>query len=266
MFHHVSGSALLCLYSGLMFLNVNWLMSSVDPVEASLTNMGLGNLTAVTLEPVRIFCPAGTQPKVEQAISDHVHNSLLAGARAQSGLAFPFFTALFKSDDYKQYIMDVFSEMASLGSTLPRGRATFICIHTEEDALEFQSIVPDLWERCMQRSPLPYQPIDPIAIYETSTLFLCRPFFILADDTEGPAPQQCPSVEENKFTTDDPVRVRFANRATYITTFAINAYSQLPITQSATSYIALLNAALGWSIRTAAGQPWSYILFERCRS
>ena len=241
-------------------------MSPVDPVEVSLANMCLGNLTAVTLEPVRIFCPAGTQPKVEQAISDHVHNSLLAGARAQSGITFPFFKALFKSDDYKQDIMDVFSEMASLGSKLPGRRATFICIHTEEDAFEFQSIVPDLWERCIQRSPLHYQPIEPIAFYETNTLFLCRPFFILADDPEGPAPQQCPSVQENEFTTDDPMRVKFANRATYITTFAINAYSQLRVTQSAISYIALLNAALGWGIHTAARQPWSYILFERCRS
>lgn len=241
-------------------------MSPVDPVEVSLANMCLGNLTAVTLEPVRIFCPAGTQPKVEQAISDHVHNSLLARARAQSGIAFPPFKALFKSDDYKQYIMDVFSEMASLGSTLPRGRPTFICIHTEEDALEFQSIVPDLWERCIQTPPLRYQPIDPIAFYETNTLFLCRPFFILADDPEGPAPQQCPSVQANVFTTDDPMRVKFANRATYITTFAINAYSQLPVTQSATSYIALLNAALGWGSHAAAGEPWSYILFERCES
>ena len=240
-------------------------MSSVDPVEVSLTNRDLGNLTAVTLEPLKIICPAESLPAVEMAISDHIHNSFLAREMAQSGITFPPFKALFKSSEYKQYIMDLFGEMASLGPILFQGRPTFICIRSEEDALIYQSVVPDLWELCTQGSPLPYQPIDPIASYKINALFLCRPFFVLSTDTPGAAPGQCPAVHDNVFTYK-PMGTLFANRATYITTFAINAYSHLPVTHRARSYIGLLNAALAWGVHTAAAQPWSYILFERCRS
>ena len=246
-----------------MYPNFNWLMSSVDPIEVSLTDRDLGNLTALALEPLKIICPLESLPRVEWAISDHIHNSLLARERAQSGITIPSFKALFKSNVYKQHIMDLFGEMASLGPILFKGRPTFICIRSEEDALLYQSAVPDLWELCNQLRR--YQPIEPIASYETNTLFLCRPFFILANDNSDPAPQQCPSVQENVF-TNEPGHGIFANRATYITTFAINAYSRLPVTQRATSYIGLLNAALAWSVYTAATEPWCYILFERCRS
>ena len=240
-------------------------MSSVDPVEVSFTNRNLDNLTTVALEPLKILCPIASLRGAQRAVSSHIHNSLLARDTAQSGITFPPFKALFKSNEHRQYITDIFSEMASLGPVPFKGRPTFICIRSEEDALRYQSAVPDLWERCQQSSPLSYQPIDPIASYETNTLFLCRPFFILTDDTPDPAPEQCPIVVENKF-TNAPMLAVFANRATYITTFAINAYSNLPHTQRAPSYIELLNAALAWGINTAATQPWSYLLFERCRS
>ena len=248
-----------------MYLNSNRLTSSIDPVATSLTNRNLGNLTAVALEPLKILCPVDSVSQVERAISNHIHNCLLARDKAKSGVIFPPFNALFKSDEYKQHIADLFNEMASLGPILFKGRPTFICIRSEEDALLYQSAVPDLWEQCTQSSPLPYQPIGPIAVYETNTLFLCRPFFNLADDTTGPAPRQCADVRENMFTYE-PMRAVFANRATYITTFAINAYSNLPLTQRALSYIGLLNAALRWDINFAATEPWTYILFERCRS
>ena len=240
-------------------------MSSVDPVEFSLTDRDLGNLTAVALEPLKIICPEDSLPGIKMAISDHIHNSLLARDSAQSGITFPPFKALFKSNEYKQYIMDLFGEMASLGPKWNKGRPTFICISSEEDASLFQSIVPNLWELCERGSPIFYQPIDPIASYETNTLFLCRPFFVLRADTPGAAPLQCPAVHDNKFTYR-PMGTVFANQATYITTFAINAYSRLPVAQSTRSYITLLNEALAWGVRTAATSPWSYILFERCRS
>lgn len=240
-------------------------MSSVDPVEVSLTNRDLGNLTAVALEPLKILCPVESLPGVEMAISDHIHNSLGAREMAESGITFPPFKALFKSDEYKQYIMDLFKEMASLGPILFKGRPKIICIRSEEDASLYQSVLPDLWELCTEGSPLYYEPIDPIASYETNALFLCRPFFVLPADTPGAAPGHCPAVHDNKFTYK-PMGTVFANRATYITTFAINAYSHLPATQRARSYIGLLNAALAWRARTAVTQPWSYILFERCRS
>ena len=236
--------------------------------QRSSTNSGSGNLTAVALEPLKILCPEGGLQIVERAISNHIHNSLLAYEKAQLGTAFPPFYALYKSDEHKEYIVTLFDRMARLGPIgFPwyRGRPTFVCIRTEDDASPYRSTIPTLWEQCMERTPSPPQTINPIASYETKTLFLCRPFLRLSDDKVGPAPEQCPGVHENMF-TDEPVHAAFANRATYITTFAVNAYSDLPNTRRFMSYIELLNSALGWSANLALTQPWTYLLFERCRS
>ena len=204
---------------------------------------------------------------VEQAISNHIHNTLLAYEKAQLGIAFPPFYALFKSEEHKEYIVELFDRIARLGSIVfsgYRGRPTFVCIHSEADASRYRSTVPNLWEQCMDEYPSP-EILHPIASHETNTLFICQQFFLLPNDIDGPAPEQCPSVHDNKF-TDEPVHAVFANRATYISTFAINAYSDLHHTERLWSYIDLLNFALGWSAEDALTQPWPYLLFERCRS
>lgn len=251
-----------------MYLDSNWSILAVDPVRGSLTNSGSGNLTAVALEPLKILCRGADLQMVERAISNHIHNSLLASERAQLGILFPPFYALFKSDENKEYIVELFDRMARLAPTgFPwhRGRPTFVCIRSEADASPYRSTVPNLWDQCTESSPSTPETIHPIASYETNILFICRPFFRLPYDSDGPAPEQCPSVEGNKF-TDEPVHAVFANRATYITTFAVNAYSHLPNARRVGSYIDLLNFALGWSANVALTQPWTYLLFERCRS
>ena len=234
----------------------------------SSTNSGSGNLTAVALEPLKILCPEARLQIVERAISNHVQNTLLAFEKARLGTAFPPFYALYKSEEHKGYIVALFDRMARLGPIgFPwyRRRPTFVCIRSEDDALPYQSTIPTLWEQCIEDRPSPPQTIDPIASYETKTLFLCRPFFRLSDDRVGPTPEQCPGVHENMF-TDEPVHAAFANRATYITTFAVNAYSDLPNAGRAMSYIELLNSALGWDANIAPLQSWTYLFFERCRS
>ena len=268
MLYHVSGKALLCLYSGLVYLNSSWLIVSVDPIRVSSTNSGSGNLTAVAHEPLKILCPAGSLQTVERAISNHIHNNLLAVEKAHLGIAFPAFYALYKSDEHKEYIEELFTRMARLGPIgIPwyKPRPTFVCIRSEADTSPYRSTLPTLWDQCMENAPSPPRTIDPIASYETNTLFICRPFFSLSDDTVGPAPEQCPGVHENMF-TDELVHAVFATRATYITTFAVNAYSHLPNTQGDLSYIELLNFALDWDANLALTQPWTYLLFERCRS
>lgn len=205
---------------------------------------------------------------VERAISNHIHNSRLASERAQSGIALPPFYALYKSDEHKKDIVDLFSTVASLGSIVTlshRGRPTFVCVRSEADASPYRSTIPNLWDRCQDTLPSTPETVVPIAHYETNTLFLCRPFFLLPNDFDGPAPEQCPSVDGNKF-ADEPAHPVFANRATYITTFAINVYSHLPRTRRLGSYINLLNFALGWDADIAITEPWTCLLFERRRS
>ena len=204
---------------------------------------------------------------VERAISNHIRNSRLAADKAKSGIAFLPFYALYKSDEHKQDIVDLFNTVASLGSIWTpgyRGRPVFVCVRSEADASPYRSTVPNLWDRCQDSIHSPPETIHTIAHYETSTLFIYRPFFLLPNDSDSPAPEQCPGVDGNRF-TDEPVNPVFANRATYITTFAINAYSHLQNTRRLASYINLLNFALRWGADFAAAQAWDYLLFERCR-
>lgn len=259
---------MLYLYSGVVYLNSKWSMFSVDPIRVSLTNRGPGNLTAVALEPLKILCSGESLQMVKRALSNHIHNSRLASEMAQSGIAFPPFYALYKSDEHKEDIVDLFSKMARLGSIespLYRGRPTFVCICSEADALPYWSTVPDLWDQCQEALPSPPAIAPPVAHYETNTLFICRPFFFLPNDVDGAAPEQCPSVHENQF-TDELVHAMFINRATYITAFAINAYSHLCNTGEVRSYINIFNFALRWGADFAVTQPWAYLVFERCRS
>ena len=212
-----------------------------------------------------VVCPPLDPPTshdkdtVISAIERHRDNVAMARPHAETGIESPLFKSIFKSNKYRQRIVETFEYSGFFFTWSPLlqfERVKFICIRTEAEADAYRSQFPDLWQKCS----------DPNMILPASdlrTLFVCPEFFNLPDESEEPQHESCPAVQKNRFADNAQGEHYKESKTSFITVFALEYFDQriyfdgLPTPRKVQS----LNTVIGYSARTAFRTTGSYELF-----
>ena len=263
--------------SSIACLFLAWTISNIELCESASSGKVLAllppdpgtdtqavNLTSGEGLYYDVVCPPLDSPSshdkdtVISAIERHRDNVAMARPHAQTGIESPLFKSIFKSNKYRQTIVEVFEYTDVFFTWSPRlqsERPIFICIRIEAEAEAYRSQQPVLWQTCTDSSTrLAF-------IYKPRTLFLCPEFFNLPDDSEEPEHDSCPAVQENRFPEIALGEQFFKfSKTSLITRFALN-YFDPRIHIVPRSRTDVLNEVVGYSAQKAIRAIGSYALF-----
>ena len=201
--------------------------------------------------------------KVENAILAHLSNVQRASLEASVGTTSPQYKAIFKSDERRSWIVDLFQKTYFHSFSPQPWRPEFICIRTQAEAQHYETIlrVSNLWRKCTIGRPISG------SLYEQKTLLLCPHFFELPDESDGPRRATCPAVRDNMF-ADNTQRIRFkTSKSSPITAFALKIYSGNSLVHHpppGEEYVQALNEIIGWDASDAVDYTGSFKLFIHC--
>ena len=262
-------SSIACLFLAWMIFNIELCESASSGKVLALllpdpgTDTQSVNLTSGEGFYYDVVCPPLDPPSshdkdtVISAIERHRDNVAMARPHAETGIESPLFKSIFKSNKYREKIVEVFEYTGVFFTWRPRSqseRPTFICIRTEAEADAYRSQIPVLWRYCS---------LGRFTWSKLEILFLCPEFFNLPDESEEPQHDSCPAVQENLFADNaQGKRVFEWYKSFLITRFALhyfdpNIYS-LP---GSRTYVQTLNAVMGYSAKGATRSTASYELF-----
>ena len=271
---HTGGlpSSIACLFLAWTTVNIKLCESASSGKVLALllpdpgTDIQSVNLTSGEGLYYDVVCPPLDPPSshdkdtVIGAIERHRDNVAMARPHAEIGIRSPFFKSIFKSNKYRQRIVETFEYTGfffTWSSLLQFERVKFICIRTEAEADAYRSRDPDLWEECSDTATL-------LAVsFDIRTFFVCPEFFNLPDDSEGPQHDSCPAVQENRF-ADNAQGEQFKFSKTFIiTAFALRYFDRRIYFDGRPTrrYVQSLNEVIWYSARTAFRTTGSYQLF-----
>ena len=210
---------------------------------------------------------------IYQALSYHIYAAHLARQYAIRGSLFPPFKAIFKAQKSPENIGAVFSAMGNLNAfSVGHGRPEFVCARTKEEASQYASYIPDLWQRCTKPGALTSAVSFVTKGEGDNLLFLCPGFWSLADDDVlKPRPETCPLVRENRWVdNENPGTPRLGGaKSTAVSAFAAEVYvkgnGRSGVFPQWTEYVERLNEVLGWDGGRAVSEPWSFQVFIECK-
>lgn len=96
------------------------------------------------------------------------------------------YTALFRSNEYKDGISNAFS--TTLTRLADNSPFRVVCVNSEQEAAQWSH---HLWEQCGLYMSLPSE--------HPNTAFICPSFFDLSPEPRAPNPDLCPQIHQNHF-------------------------------------------------------------------
>ena len=212
-----------------------------------------------------VVCPPLDPPRLHDkdtvisAIERHRDNVAMARSHAETGIESPIFKLIFKSNKYRQRIVETFDYSTFFFTSSPLlqfERVKFICIRTEAEADAYRSQRPALWQKCSKPDLVLWN------FYDLRTLFVCPQFFNFPDDSEEPQHDSCPAVKENLF-AENAQGEQFKNSKTSLITVSALRLLDRRIRYGPPfwGYVESLNTVIGCSARKAVRTSGSYDLF-----